>query len=81
MWILFLLTSHLKGLLTFLLIQFYENTERVEGLSKMEFKDLLSFASKESCFIFNGKLYKQVVEGAMGSLLGASLTNAFLVLL
>ena len=30
------------------------------GLSKIEFKELLSLATKVSCFIFNGKLYKQV---------------------
>ena len=56
-----LLTSHLKRLLTSALIHFCENTERVEGLSKMEFTELLFLATKESYFIFNGKLYKQVL--------------------
>ena len=41
-------------------ITLFENTEKVEDLSKIEFKELLSFATKESYFIFNGKLYKQV---------------------
>ena len=45
----------------------FENTEKVEGLSKIEFKELLSLATKESYFIFNGQLYKQVDGVAMGS--------------
>ena len=36
----------------------FENTERVEALSKIVLKKLLSLATKESYFIFNGKLYK-----------------------
>ena len=36
----------------------FENTERVEALSKIALKKLLSLATKESYFIFNGKLYK-----------------------
>ena len=49
MLILFLVTSHLKRLLTFTLIKLFENTETVEGFSKTEFKKLLSLATKESC--------------------------------
>ena len=48
-------------------------------MSKIEFKELLSLATKESYFIFNEKLYKQVDGVAMGSLLGPTLANAFLV--
>ena len=44
----------------------FANTERVD-LSKIECKELLSLARKESCFICNGKLYKQVNVVAMGS--------------
>ena len=57
----------------------FENTEKVEGLSKIEFKALLSLATKECYFIFNGKLYKQVDGVAMGSSLGSTLANPFLV--
>ena len=57
----------------------FENMEKVEGLSKIEFKELLSLATKESYFIFNGQLYKQVDGVAMGSPLGPTLANAFLV--
>ena len=49
------------------------------GLSKIEFKKLLSLATKETYFLFKGKLYKQAEGVAMGSPLGLSLANAFLV--
>ena len=45
---------------------------------KNQFKDLLSIATKESYFIFNNILYKQIDGVAMGSPLGSSLANAFL---
>ena len=57
----------------------FENTERVEDLSKIEFKEILSLATKESCFTFNGKLYKQTNRVAMGSHLGPKLVDNFLV--
>ena len=38
----------------------FENIERVEDLSKIEFEELLSLATKPLYFTFNGKLYKQV---------------------
>ena len=56
----------------------FENMEKV-GLSKIEFKKLLSLATKESYSIFNRKLYKQVGGVAIGSPLGLTLVNAFLV--
>ena len=31
----------------------FENTEKLEGLSKMKFKEILSLATKESYFLFN----------------------------
>ena len=58
----------------------FVNTLKVEGLSKIEFKEILSLATKESHSIFNGKLYKQVNGFAMGSPLGATMANVFLVL-
>ena len=57
----------------------FENMEKVEYLSKIEFKELLSLATKESYFVFNGQLYKQVDGVAMGSPLGPTLANTFLV--
>ena len=55
------------------------NNKRVKGLSTTEFKEILSLATKESYYIFNGKLYKEVDGVAMGSPLGPTLANAFLV--
>ena len=57
----------------------FENTERAEGLSKTKFKELLPLTTKESYFIFNGKLYKQADGVTMGSPLGSALANVFLV--
>ena len=56
-----------------------ENADKVEDLSKIEFKELLSLVTKQSFFIFNAKLYKQVDGVTMGSPLGLTLANAFLV--
>lgn len=46
------------------------NTEKVEGLSQVELKKFLSLATKESYFMFNGKLYEQVNGVAMVSSAG-----------
>ena len=37
----------------------FANKEKVEGLSEIKFKKLLSLVTKDSYFIFNGMLYKQ----------------------
>ena len=58
--------------------QLFENTDTVEGFTKSELKHLLSLATEESYFIFNGLLYKQIDGIAMGSPLRPSLANAFL---
>ena len=50
----------------------------MEGLSKSELKELLSLATKDSHFIFDGALYKQIDNVAIGSTLGPTLANAFL---
>ena len=55
----------------------FENMEKVQGLSKIQFKKLLSLATKETYFLFKGKLYKQADGVAMGSPLGLTLPNAF----
>ena len=57
----------------------FKESETVEGLSKTEFKELLSLATKDSHFIFDGTLYKQIDGVAMGCPLGPTLSNAFLV--
>ena len=53
--------------------------QKVEGLSKIEFKELLFLAIKESYFIFNGKLYKQVDGVAMGLSVSPTPANTFLI--
>ena len=59
--------------------ELFKESETVEGQSKIEFKELLSLATKDSHFIFVGTLYKQIDGVAMGSPLGPTLANAFLV--
>ena len=56
----------------------FENPEKV-GLSKIEFKELLSLATKEFYCIFNGKFYKQTNGMIIGLPLGPTLANGFLV--
>ena len=58
--------------------QLFENTDTVEGFTKLKLKQLLCLATKESYFILNSLLYKQSDAVAMGSPLGPSLANAFL---
>ena len=57
----------------------FKTNNIVHSLKKSEFQDLLSLATTESYFIFNNILYKQTDRVAMGSPLGLSLANAFLV--
>ena len=59
--------------------ELFKESETVEGLSKTEFKELLSLATKDSHFIFDRTLYKQIDGVAMGFPLGLTLANAFLV--
>ena len=56
-----------------------KESETVEGLSKTEFKEPLSLATKDSHFIFDGTLYKQIDGVTMGSPLSPTFSNAFLV--
>ena len=46
--------------------QLFENTDTVEGFTKSELKHLLSLPTKESYFIFNSLLYKQIDGVTMG---------------
>ena len=56
----------------------YDQNDSIEGLDKSEFKELLSLATKESYFILNDILYKQIDGVAMDSPLGLTIANAFL---
>ena len=48
-------------------------------MNKIEFKELLSLATKESYFNFNRKFYKQVDGVGVSPPLDSALANAFLV--
>lgn len=51
---------------------------KVKGLIKNEFRNLLTLATKESLFLFDGIYYRQIDGVAMGSPLGPTLANIFL---
>ena len=59
--------------------ELFKESKTVEGLSKTEFKELLSLSTKNSNFIFDGTLYKQIDGVAMAPPLDPTLANAFLV--
>ena len=59
--------------------ELFKESETVEGLSKTDFKELLSLAAEDSHFIFDGTLYRQIDDVAMGSPLDPTLANALLV--
>jgi hypothetical protein len=56
----------------------YHRKKKVKGLLKRHFKQLLTHATKSSCFLFNGTYYCQIDGVAMGSPLGPTLANLFL---
>ena len=72
-----LLTSPLKKPLKIALTVFLETATLFMVSKKSKFKDLLFLATKESYFISNNILYKQIDGVAIGSTLGPSLANAF----
>ena len=57
----------------------FKESETIDSLSKSKFKERLSLATTDSHFVFDGTLYKNIDVVAMGSLLGPTLANAFLV--
>ena len=56
----------------------FSNNFCSDKLSEKDFYDLFKLATAESSFIFDNKLYKQIVGVAMASPLGPTLANAFL---
>ena len=57
----------------------FGNKKRVKGLLKKDFKQLLKLSVKFSCFVFNNMCYQKVDGVAMGSPLGPTLANQYLV--
>ena len=56
----------------------FSENETVHNLNKDQFKSLLTLATEESYFLFEGELYQQVDSVTMGSPLGPTLGNIFL---
>ena len=56
----------------------YKRKKKANGLLKRHFKQLLTYATKSSYFLFNGVYYSQIYGVAMGSPLGPTLANLFL---
>ena len=57
----------------------YNKRKKVKGMLKRHFRQLLMISVKSSCFLFNDVYYKQIDGVAMGSPLGPTLANLFLV--
>ena len=58
--------------------ELYKDKEHISGMDKYVFRELLVLAMEETCFVFDGKLYKQNDGVSMGSPLGPHYANAFL---
>ena len=56
----------------------FSNDSNSHGLSKQEFRSLLTCATKDSFILFDGCYYMQIDGVAMGSPLGPTLANIFL---
>ena len=56
----------------------FKTKKKYKGLTGIEFKSLLEFATKDALVLFNGKYYEQIDGVAMGSPLGPTLANVFL---
>ena len=56
----------------------YHQKKKVKGLLKHHCKELLTLATKSSCFTFNNSYYSQLDGVAMGSPLEQTLANIFL---
>ena len=57
----------------------FQSKRKVKGLLKQHFKQLLTLAVKSSCFVLNDIYYQQIDGVAMGSPLGPTFANLFLV--
>ena len=56
----------------------FKRKRKFKGLTRIEFKMLLEFATKNALILFNGKYYEQIDGVAMGSPLYSTLANVFL---
>ena len=58
--------------------ELFKDKELIKGMDKIVFRELLELSMEETCFVFDGKLYKQRDGVSMGSPLGPHYANAFL---
>ena len=58
--------------------ELFKDKELICGMDKTVFRELLVLAMEETCFVFDGKLYKQCDGVSMGSSLGPHYANSFL---
>ena len=58
--------------------ELFKDKELISGMDKTVFRELLVLAMEETCFVFDGKLYKQCDGVSMGSSLGPHYANSFL---
>ena len=58
--------------------ELFKNKEYIGGMNQSIFRELLTLAMQETCFIFDGKLYKQCDGVSMGSPLGPDYANSFM---
>ena len=58
--------------------ELFKDQECIGGMNKRTFRELLTLAMEETCFIFDGKLYKQCDGVSMGSPLGPDYANSFM---
>ena len=58
--------------------QLFKDQEHVNGMNKSVFRELLTLAMEETCFVFDGKLYKQCDGVSMGSPLGPHYADSFM---
>ena len=58
---------------------FFHEKKKVKGMLNRHFKQLLTLSVNSSCFLFVDVYYKQFDGVAMGSPLGPTLANLFIV--
>ena len=56
----------------------YANTDKVNNISRTNLKKMILYASKESHFLLDGKIYDQIDGVSMGSPLRPILANIFM---
>ena len=68
----------LQETIDIILEKLFSDCDKFHNFNKTQFKSLLDLATKNSFFLFNNVLYKQIDGVAMGSPLGPTLANIFL---